>query len=360
MYLRKDHHSLKPAQNAPSQGRNSPPVQSRVLQAAVPASATAGVIAASDKIKQFTAIRKIANNSEQALRLRSYQAMADSSRKANTHAPVQMLRHESLAEHDYGTGLSSQAYNKRIEDGIHPKQNIATFHFTKRPPLDGEADGLGFSRTAASTGFGVYVEVSNRTHAEKKINASHSEHGLIHGDLEALRNQQKFPQEYVIDWVYTERPACPDVWYGQKHIANGCSTELETVERAQKTRLYDVGPNGDSPYGYRPDLDITVYSTFESAAEIREAAYFAHVRIAAVNKLYAELLIIMEEQYAHEGVGEEHNLMEYERDIPASARAMANQLPSWSDYEIPMTKTGLAEFAEELQKEAAEILKSIE
>jgi len=255
---------------------------------------------------------------------------------AETHGPVQMLQEIRLPEKDYGLGWSREAMKKRVQDNIPPQLNIATFHFVPRPPLDrvGEPVGERFTITKSSTGIGTYLTVregtQERTEARRKINASHSEHlirkavvpeALIpqeliqeeEGEVEQLHEHQGFPEQNIIDWVYTERPACPDVWYGPNRIARGCKTELETLERIQKTRIWDVGPLGPEPYGPRDNLGITVFSTFDSAADIRTATAFAPIRREIYRFLYRELTRLLDDEEA--------------------AKEAANQLPSWSAYE---------------------------
>jgi hypothetical protein len=250
-------------------------------------------------------------------------------RSTETHGPIQMLREIELPEKDYGLGPSREAMEKRVADNINPKQNIATFHFVPRPPLagGGEAAGEGFQITRPSTGIGMYVTVSERTQAERKINLSHSEHQIISGELEEMRKAENFPKQNVIDWVYTERPACPDVWYGHKFIANGCRTELKKIEELQKYRVWDVGPRGSEPYGLRDDLEITVFSTFESSSEIRKATIFAPIR----SEIYRTLVINLTAL-----IGDE------------AAKELADRLPSWSDYDLNLSRADQEGFRRQL------------
>lgn len=153
-----------------------------------------------------------------------------------------------------------------------------------------------------------------------------------------MRNQENFPKENVIDWVYTERPACPDVWYGPKFIAKGCKTELQKIENVQRLRLWDVGEGGASPYARRDDLEITVFSTFASSSEIRAAAFFAPIR----SEIYRTLA---------------RNLIQLIGDSDA-AKELADRLPAWSDYELSFNEGGLKTFRESLLEEAGTILEA--
>lgn len=273
--------------------------------------------------------------------------------------PIQRLIEHEEPEQDYGLGVSREAMLKRVEDHIDPRQNIATFSFAPRPDLEGKVgEEPGFTSTKASTGVGTYVTVSNRTQAEKKINTSHSEHQLIHGELKELRDAEQFPQRYIIDWVYTERPACPDVWYGSKFVAKGCKTELKEIEDLQRLRVWDVGERPELlPYATRDDLEIIVYSTFSSSTEIRAAAFFAPVRRDVWLTLRDRVITLYQDAYAESGkASEEYDLEEYEQHIPERACEVADELPSWSDYVLELSQKGEALFRANLEEEATELV----
>jgi hypothetical protein len=155
--------------------------------------------------------------------------------------------------------------------------------------------------------------------------------------------------------VYTERPACPDIWYFQKFVEKGCKTELKEVENLQRQRLWDVGDNPElEPYALRDDLPIVVFSTFSSAAEIGAAAFFAPIRREIWMKLQHDLIALYQDAYAAES-NEEYDIREYEEGIPARAGQVADELPSWNDYVLELDRGGAALFRKNLEQEAAEL-----
>ncbi|WP_283137755.1 hypothetical protein [Rhizohabitans arisaemae] len=270
------------------------------------------------------------------------------------------MREVPLSELDYGScRYSRDAWEKRTSEEITKQRNVATFHLVRRPSLTGQVPaGDPLSFTTASTGSGIYITVGHYVEHQVRINASHSESVFIHdgtGGLQKLIDRQVFPQQYVVDWVYTERPACPDVYWSMRRVAKGCKTELQEVENLQRLRKWDVGEKGFEPYGQRDDLQITVYSSFTGAKEIGQAAVFAPVRRSVVNDLTNRLTELYQEDYAERGRGtEEYDLDEYERRIPEDSRDIAeSELPSWTDYELRLSQVRL--FREALEEEADKI-----
>jgi hypothetical protein len=252
---------------------------------------------------------------------------------------------------------SNDASQMRVASDLSAQRNVATFHLVRRPGLDGVAPpGDPRLYTVASTGIGTYMTVYGRVESEVRINESHSEHQLIVTVLKDLHDKGIWPAQYVIDWVYTERPACPDAWSKGKRQHDGCDTEIQNLEANQRYRHWDVGKKpADSPYGLREDLQITIFSTFESAVEIKKGALLAPVRVSAWVELSHELISLYEEAYAAKRAGsEEYDLVEYEQTIPRKAWDEADSaLPSWDDY-FSLT---VGQFREELAKEAKEYLR---
>lgn len=302
-----------------------------------------------------------ASNSSQTAQLKERAAMI-SSRSAGASVPrdvpVQRLSYEELPAAEYGLGQSAAAYRHRIEKNLHPALNIATFNFVPRPRLadGGQESAPSFGKTEASTGIGDYVVASQKTQAEKKINTSHSEHQFISNGLHPMMESEDWPSKYVIDWVYTERPACHDVWYGQKFIAKGCNTELQEVEDLQKQRRWDG--TKIFPFATRDDLNIRVYSSFSSSASasIARAVKFAPVRIEALSDLKYKLISLYQGRYADDASGE-YDLTVFENDIPAKAFDDANEaLPSWDDYDEQLT---VPDYKKELEKEGELLLGTV-
>ena len=255
---------------------------------------------------------------------------------------VQRLTEEKLLEQDYGQWQSREALDVRLKQNIHPQQNIATFHFTTRPDASDMQDDVKDrgTKTVPSTGVGHYVTVregldptGKAVKDTKKINTSHSEHQVIVENLAKM--EDGFPTEKVVDWVYTERPPCPDVWWGNKRIEKGCRTELQQVENLQKQRRWDKDKGGSLPYASRDDLEIQVYYTFESASEIKAAALFAPIRREAWAELKKQLSDIYQEVDEVEMI-----------DIVDSA------IPSWEDYSP--NKKGCDDYRKAVEKAVAD------
>lgn len=240
---------------------------------------------------------------------------------------------------------------------ITARRNIATFHLVPRPNLSGQAKkAKAMYITGVSTGIGTYVEVGSKVVSEVRINLSHSEHRVIEDTDNGIRKliaDKVYPGEYVIDWIYTERPACPDAWAKGKKVHDGCLSEIEKLERFQKERVHDVGSKGFEPYGSRTDLGIVVYSSFSSAAEIKIAHRFAAIRRSAVLALASRLTKLYRKDYEMD-TSEEYDLVLYDKGYGEQAKAVAEEsLATWHDYTF--TPKQHAAFAEELQKHADEI-----
>jgi hypothetical protein len=201
---------------------------------------------------------------------------------------VQRVVEVALKEEDYGTGVSEEALNWRLTMGIPPDRNIATFHFIERPGPGARPDEYrhAASETAASTGVGIYEEVNARGD-QVRTNKSHSEYEIIQ---EALRpiTPGVFPKQWVVDWVYTERPACPDYCHVRGGVLKpGCRSAIAGIEALQKEKRWDREPH-EGP-GDLENMQITIFSTFGSAAQIDAAARFAPVRHDAVKRLTERL-----------------------------------------------------------------------
>ncbi|WP_436762488.1 hypothetical protein [Streptosporangium sp. V21-05] len=90
----------------------------------------------------------------------------------------------TLDDADHGEDQSREAWFLREGGGISEKRNIAT-----------------------------YVEVGSKVVNDVRVNLGHSEHLLIEDLDEGIRKliaDEVYPGRYVIDWIYTERPACPE------------------------------------------------------------------------------------------------------------------------------------------------------
>ncbi|GAA0818716.1 hypothetical protein ACFQVD_30470 [Streptosporangium amethystogenes subsp. fukuiense] len=171
---------------------------------------------------------------------------------------------------------------------ITPGQNVATFHLTRRRGMDDEGkvvdcysanDYPDLIITAPSLGvqFKQDVGVYGR---QITLNTSHSEYQLFehNTDFAALRKAEKWPRNYVIDWVFTERPACGARFHNWKVVAGGCETLLLKCEENQSLRRWDPDNGGEWPFTEREDLQIKVYSMFDpqtatSAVKAAAAAY---------------------------------------------------------------------------------------
>lgn len=140
--------------------------------------------------------------------------------------------------------------------------NVATFRFALRyDDQDVRARGYApFQHTEASLGVGYYLD-ANTTGKQVRVNNSHSEYVFVHGDrFQQLKESQEWAGVYVLDMVFTERPACGGAWWGQKRVQGGCAQLLDQLDDAQRLRKWDFDQGGDEPYATRPDLEITVLS----------------------------------------------------------------------------------------------------
>lgn len=273
-----------------------------------------------------------------------------------------MVTHEVLEATGYGLDqYSRDAFDLRHTEALAPQLNVATFHLVRRPGLDGVVpQGAPQSFTLASTGIGFYDSVYGAAvESEVRINESHSEHRFIKTVLDDLHTRKIWPGQYVIDWVYTERPACPDVWFKHRRLHDGCATEIRMLEETQRLRHWDfIGKDrGDALFGLRDDLEITVFSTFDSATEIRNGALMGLIRRSAKTDLYHALVDLYQESHAEDGAGtEEYDLMECDETIPSDAWDEAEKaLSSWEDCEPSVTA---AEFEDHLAQEALECVQA--
>jgi hypothetical protein len=269
---------------------------------------------------------------------------------------VQRVKHVPLSPEAYGEPPSDEAYNVRTtaNPALAPELNIATFRLAPRPALGGRPGSVTGSFTRPSTGTGIYQTHEGRyKDTEFRTNQSHSEHQIIDADLKPLLEAQQFPRNFVIDSVYTERPACPDVWVGSTRMSKGCSTEIADLEKHQKLRQFDVDNGGSAPFALRDDLEITVYSSFASDAPVQiPLAVFMRksarpVREQYVSELAARIERAYQSQYSAGPKGE-YDTVQYDA-FPADARRAAEEdVPAWDDYTFPRTKAGLVRFAQEL------------
>ena len=268
-----------------------------------------------------------------------------------------MVTQVTLDDTEYGEGRSRDAWLTREGGAISPQRNIATFCLVPRPNLSGQAKKAdAMYLVGVSTGIGTYVEVGSKVVSEVRINLSHSEHQVIEDTDEGIRKliaDKVYPGEYVVAWIYTERPACPDAWAKGKKVHDGCLSEIEKLERLQRQRVHDVGPDGFEPYGSRTDLGIVVYSSFSSSAEIKIAHSFAAIRRSAVLELASRLTKLYQKDYEMD-TSEEYDLVLYEKGYGEQAKKVAEErLASWHDYTF--TPKQHAAFAKELRKHADEI-----
>ncbi|MEX5634180.1 hypothetical protein [Parafrankia sp. FMc2] len=263
-----------------------------------------------------------------------------------------------LSEDEYGSGFSQQACNEREQNPISPQRNIATFHLVPRPDLTGtKAPGNPYTITRASTGIGVYEVVSGRRiETEVKINISHSESQIIYQDLkEKIGADGQFPKGYVIDWIYTERPACPDPYLSGRKIHDGCLTEITKLERLQSERRWDVGTNPDmNPYAYRNDLGIKVYSSFTSSTAISTATNLAPVRHEIKHQLFRKLIDLYQKSYdAADAGSEEYDHSYRDEQLPRDTwNLVETTLPRWTSQDTGVT----SEVFHQLLQSAADAL----
>ncbi|MGS2640949.1 hypothetical protein [Streptosporangium sp. LJ11] len=192
-----------------------------------------------------------------------------------------------IGPEQYGTNPYSVSTAKyRIENPrITPGQNIATFHLTRRRDMDDEGtvtDWLSPAEypdriiTVPSLGMAFKQDVGIRGKTIT-LNTSHSEYQLYQNNQEfvALREAEIWPRYYVIDWVFTERPACGAKFHNWKVVAGGCERLLDHCEDQQSLRLWDRDKGGEWPYSNRPDAHITVHSMFDpstATSDIKAAA----------------------------------------------------------------------------------------
>lgn len=264
-----------------------------------------------------------------------------------------MVYEVALSAEQYGSdGYSHDALEWRTRNDVAKQRNIATFHFIPRPGVVPVAPNP--TRTLASTGIGVYTTVGVYVEHQVRINASHSEQQFIDGFLKQLISEEVYPAQYVVDWVYTERPACPDVYWSHKRVASGCRTGIEQMENLQRQRKWDPGQPHPYPYELRDDLKITVYSSFDSAAEIGQTVIFGPIRREVYIDLYYKLVTLYHSEYAAQP-GDDYDTNLYDNLIPAHAREVAERLPSWTDYHLTLRDRAL--FRRELAQEADTILK---
>ncbi|GAA3685895.1 hypothetical protein GCM10022224_058360 [Nonomuraea antimicrobica] len=267
---------------------------------------------------------------------------------------VALLDHTGYGRDDY----SRQAWITRINENVTAQRNIATFHFVSRPGLDGEApERAPFMRSETSTGVGTYTLVGGRVQRELRLNLSHSEHQFIEDTTYGIRSMMSagtFPSQYVVDWVYTERPACPDVWWGGSKLFDGCMSELLKIERLQRSRQWD-NPTTDK-YGTRTDLEITVYSTFDGASDIKKTSVFSPIYHEALDRLVEELTDLFERAYAAEP-GDDYDTRMFDSSSDRARELAKKELPDWNDYVL---KSGDARtFRTELREYSAEILQRV-
>ncbi|MET8048062.1 MULTISPECIES: hypothetical protein [unclassified Streptosporangium] len=189
------------------------------------------------------------------------------------------MKYEWVQNEAYGQGVyTSAAARLRMGGGVTPGQNIATFHFTRReknPTLCSPDVFPDLVLTATSTGVGVMVEYG--IHGKKaRVNDSHSEYQFFHFNerLVELKRTEDWPRIYVLDWVFTERPACGGAWAGAKRVQAGCATLIGHYDEYQRERRWDSDGGGDEPFGESAEHEITVYSMFgkdSATADIRTA-----------------------------------------------------------------------------------------
>ena len=274
-----------------------------------------------------------------------------------------MVTQVTLDATRYGfDAYSRDVWLRRTKGDLSTKLNVATFHLVPRSDLSGKASAdKPLTYTVTSTGVSVYKVVYGRVESEIKINNSHSEHQFFIDDLPKLFKSEVWPAKYVIDWIYTERPACPDAWAKLKKQHDGCLSEITKHENHQKLRLWDIGKNPkDTPYARRSDLEITVYSSFDTEAEISRGFVLGPVRMDVYHDLYYKLLELYENAYSKSSEKtapgeEEYDLMEFEVDLPGQAAEFAEKaLPTWDDYTFGIKDH--AAFRKELEKKTTKTL----
>ncbi|WP_327104955.1 hypothetical protein [Nonomuraea glycinis] len=142
--------------------------------------------------------------------------------------------------------------------GVTAGMNVATFHFGLRGAGKAQQGFKPLAHTLASQGVGYYLD-ANWGGKQVRTNDSHSEALFYRSDFFTdLRQGDQWPTANVIDWVFTERPACGGAWWGQKRVQGGCADLLNQFDETQRLRKWDNDPNEPEPYAERDDLQITV------------------------------------------------------------------------------------------------------
>lgn len=150
--------------------------------------------------------------------------------------------------------MDLRARNKGVTAGM----NVATFHLGLRAPGKAAEGFKPLRYTKASQGVGYYLDANTRG-VQVRTNDSHSESVFYRSDeFTELRESEQWPTANVIEWVFTERPACGGAWWGNKRIQGGCADILYNLDDAQRLRKWDRDPAEPEPYAVRPDLEITV------------------------------------------------------------------------------------------------------
>ncbi|WP_219515574.1 hypothetical protein [Nonomuraea ceibae] len=183
-----------------------------------------------------------------------------------------------ISPDQYGINpYSVHAARYRLQNpAVTTARNVATFHLTRRRSIDdagtitdwqAAADYSDLYITVPSLGVSFKQEVGilgkNVT-----LNTSHSEYQLFEFDPDfvALRKAERWPRNYVIDWIFTERPACGAKFHNWKVVAGGCDRLLRQCDDIQSLRVWDRDKGGEYPYSNRNDMPITVYSMFEPSS----------------------------------------------------------------------------------------------
>ncbi|TXK42366.1 hypothetical protein [Nonomuraea sp. C10] len=262
-----------------------------------------------------------------------------------------MVYEFSLPPEKYGyDGYTREAYQKRTDEKIEAHYNIATFSFVPRPGVTPTTADPG--RTISSTGIGVYRTVGTYVQHDVRVNESHSEYQFIRHSLPSV-DDGVFPAQWVLSWVYTERPACPDAFWGNRYVAPGCKTMIQQMEDLQRQRRWD----GETKEGYalRDDLRVEIFSTFtEGFSEINRAVAFNPIWQDVRDDLAERLEKLYEADYDAAHDTEEFDQEWYDA-IPRLAREHAERsLPLLGDYFL--TKKDGATFRKALNEAAARIV----
>jgi len=150
--------------------------------------------------------------------------------------------------------MDHRVKNRSVTGGM----NVATFHFGLRGADKAQLGFKPLTHTLSSQGVGYYLD-ANWGGRQVRTNDSHSEALFKNSDFFAeLRQEDRWPTINVIDWVFTERPACGGSWWGQKRIQGGCADLLIQFEEVQRLRKWDNDPNEPERFAMRDDLQITV------------------------------------------------------------------------------------------------------